>query len=64
MKEKKILKYKTGDTIPDGAVYLSTQVEKFIRKERHIDVRGNITDDWDIAEKNMSVTHYFLVEML
>ncbi len=60
---KKIYKYGTGEEIPEGAVYLSTHVEKVIHKERHIDFRGNKTDDWDIFEKNKFVWHYFLVEV-
>lgn len=59
---RKVYKYGTGDIIPDGAVYLSTQVEKTISKERHVNYQGDKTDDWDIYEKNRFVWHYFLVE--
>lgn len=58
---RKVYKYATGETIPKGAVYLSTQVEKVIVKERHVDYQGNPTDAWDIIEKNRFVWHYFLV---
>lgn len=47
MKVKKVLKYATGDIIPEGAVYLSTQVEerKALGATMHL------------------VWHYFLVEV-
>jgi len=60
---KKVFKFATGAVIPDGAQYLNTKVEKFIVKERHIDFRGDLTDSWDITEKNRFVWHYFLVEV-
>lgn len=58
----KVYKYATGVEIPEGAVYLSTKIEKHIIKSPHIDIRGNQTDEWDIYEKNKLVWHYFLVE--
>jgi len=61
-KVKKVFKYGTGEIIPDGAVYLSTQVEKFITKEKHITIQGVETPNWNITEKNRLVWHYFLVE--
>jgi hypothetical protein len=53
-KIKKIYKYPTGAMIPEGAQYLSTQVEQII--------------EWDSRNekariKNDLVWHYFLVEV-
>lgn len=53
---KKVFKYGTGEEIPEGAVYLSTQVD---------------TASWDSGEsstpvrvtRNDLVWHYFLVEV-
>jgi len=53
---KKIFKYGTGDEIPEGAVYLSTQVET---KSMECD-RGH---DTLITTRNEFVWHYFLVEV-
>ena len=52
---KRIYKYGTGESIPEGAVYLNTQVEE---------IKGKI----DISDPGAShcpyrlVWHYFLVE--
>lgn len=53
-KVKKVFKYATGQTIPFGAVYLSTQVETLTVKDE--DFGGAVTS-------NMAVWHYFLVEV-
>jgi ABC-type transporter MlaC component len=58
---KKVYKYATGDVIPEGAVYLSTQVEKFTEA---IEREGiGETKIKTINEKNLLVWHYFLVEV-
>lgn len=62
MKAKKVFKYATGEAIPEGAIYLSTQVEKEV---------SVIPSDWFNGEKlperhlekNVLVWHYFLVEV-
>ena len=51
---KKVYKYGTGDIIPEGAVYLSTQVET---KEFATDQTGMTK-----IKENILVWHYFLVE--
>jgi hypothetical protein len=52
---KKVFKYGTGQEIPEGAIYLNTQVEE---------VKGNI--DMDNVKNSYApyklVWHYFLVE--
>jgi len=53
MKVKKVYKYGTGDVIPEGAVYLSTQVETATRYD------GNGVT----ITTNFLVWHYFLVEV-
>jgi len=58
MKPKKVFKYATGQSIPDGAVYLSTQVEKVYSLTHYGD--GAITK---VEENNTFVWHYFLVEV-
>jgi beta-N-acetylglucosaminidase len=50
---KKVFKYGTGDVIPEGAVYLSTQVETVERADQ-----GGIK-----FIHNQFVWHYFLVEV-
>ena len=52
MKVKKIYKYGTGDVIPEGAVYLSTQVETLTESSKDRTITSNIL-----------VWHYFLVEV-
>jgi len=55
-KIKKVYKYAPGQEIPEGAVYLSTQVETISEiTERH-GLPGTIT-------RNLFVWHYFLVEV-
>lgn len=54
---KKVFKYPTGAEIPEGAVYLSTQVE--IKTEYYyVDGRVDKSDTTNVA-----VWHYFLVEV-
>lgn len=53
---KKVYKYGTGQEIPEGAVYLSTVVEKKIDTTRAGELELQI-------ERNMLVWHYFLVEV-
>lgn len=56
MKIKKVFKYGTGHEIPEGAVYLSTQVEKM--------TESLVTDTGKKHfEHNRLVWHYFLVEV-
>lgn len=51
---KKVFKYGTGWPIPEGAVYLSTEVEK----DTEVDsATGNL------RTRNTFVWHYFLVEV-
>ena len=52
MKVKKVYKYGTGDVIPEGAIYLSTQVETLTESSNDRTVTSNIL-----------VWHYFLVEV-
>lgn len=53
---KRIYKYPTGEEVPEGAVYLSTQAEKTK------DVIKTNTSERHV-EKNTLVWHYFLVEV-
>ena len=53
---KKVYKYSTGEEIPEGAVYCSTQVEKTVVSQR---IKGGFKDQ----EFNRLVWHYFLVEV-
>lgn len=55
-KIKKVFKYATGQSIPEGAIYCSTQVEKTIQ----IQDIGAVTLH---REENSLVWHYFLVEV-
>lgn len=55
-KIRKVFKYGTGQPIPKGAIYLSTQVEKNILVNRHSE-----TGDEQRSEVNTFVWHYFLV---
>lgn len=55
---KKVYKYGTGMTIPEGAVYLSTQVET---ETTSYTVDGMTTGD--SRTLNLYVWHYFLVEV-
>lgn len=57
MKVKKVYKYATGVVIPEGAVYLSTQVETATRYLLIEDSPG------DSITTNLLVWHYFLVEV-
>lgn len=51
---KKVFKYGTGEVIPEGAVYLSTQVE----------TRTCIINQvGDVETRNFFVWHYFLVDV-
>lgn len=56
---KKVYKYATGQAVPEGAVYLSTQVEK--KTEIHNRTPDNFVDTH--IENNILVWHYFLVEV-
>jgi len=56
---KKVFKYATGEEIPEGAIYLSTQVEKVVEYEYQ---RNNPEIAWT-RENNRLVWHYFLVEV-
>ncbi len=58
MKVRKVFKYGTGAAIPEGAIYVSTQVEKRVTVDRHAETR-----DETYHEKNALVWHYFLVEV-
>lgn len=53
---KKIFKYGTGEVIPEGAIYLSTQVET-----KSYECQGTNYSKFIITE-NTYVWHYFLVE--
>ncbi len=53
MSIKKVFKYGTGQPIPEGAVYLSTQVETMSHTDSF---QKTIT-------QNVLVWHYFLVEV-
>lgn len=57
---KRVLKYATGDEIPDNAVYLSTQVETdtFMTKQNEDDINPVVE-----SQRNKFVWHYFLVEI-
>ncbi len=55
---KKVFKYGTGDGIPEGAIYLSTQVETDLKY--YYDNPDTSRPDWVIT-KNKLVWHYFLV---
>ena len=48
---KKVFKYGTGFKIPEGAIYLNTQVEEIYKE-----IEG-------IGQKVRLVWHYFLVEV-
>ena len=54
---KKVFKFETGQDIPEGAVYLSTQVET----ESYKYFAGDHTER--IVVENRLVWHYFLVEV-
>jgi hypothetical protein len=59
---KTVLKFGTGVAIPEGAVYLSTQVEKtvvsFQRGNNAYERKENTS-----VEQNTLVWHYFLVDV-
>lgn len=55
---RKVYKYATGQPIPEGAVYLSTQVEKQVFVNKHTEAADEI-----LTERNVLVWHYFLVEV-
>ena len=54
MKVRKVYKYATGDVIPEGAVYLSTQVET---------ETAEYPNQLKTFTRNVLVWHYFLVEV-
>jgi hypothetical protein len=54
---KKVYKYATGVEIPEGAIYLSTQVET----ESSPSEPGTLDYGWETF--NRYVWHYFLVEV-
>ncbi|KKM79325.1 hypothetical protein LCGC14_1351180 [marine sediment metagenome] len=56
-KIKKVYKYGTGEEIPEGAVYLSTQVET--KTEHQQGGKGSAVS----FTMNKWVWHYFLVEV-
>ena len=61
---KKVFKYATGEAIPEGAVYLSTQVEKTITTRPMLVSYGSGERDYQQStESNTLVWHYFLVEV-
>lgn len=61
---KKVYKYGTGDEIPEGAVYLSTQVETNSFSEPRLHTRtGEPTGERITTTRNKFVWHYFLVEV-
>ena len=53
---KKVYKYSTGEEIPEGAVYLSTQVETTSAQTTQNGLPVTFT-------RNVLVWHYFLVEV-
>jgi len=55
-KIKKVYKYATGQEIPEGAVYLSTQVETESEQIERDSLPKTFT-------RNVLVWHYFLVEV-
>jgi hypothetical protein len=59
---RKVFKYATGQDIPDGAVYLSTQVETVAFSEPRLHSRtGEPTGERIVTTQNKLVWHYFLV---
>lgn len=54
---RKVFKYGTGEAIPEGAIYLSTQVET--DSEQEIGDYNKILR----STRNTFVWHYFLVEV-
>ena len=56
----RVLKYGTGDQIPDGAVYLCTKVEPMTKVFSDADITNTDLKTTRVT-KNMSVWHYFLV---
>lgn len=56
---KLVYKYGTGQEIPEGAVYLSTQVETV----EHYDYHQNGIGVASVSKSNELVWHYFLVEV-
>jgi len=57
VKVKKVLKYATGQPIPESAVYLCTKTETLMVKET---IEPGVVGDF---KKNLLVWHYFLVEV-
>lgn len=55
--KSKIVKYRTGSEIPEGAIYLSTQVEK------HTEVYSYRERPDVYKEQIASAVHYFLVKI-
>lgn len=62
---KRVYKYGTGDEIPEGAKYLSTQVEEKINWTLIPDSgnNGSFDDMMRDAPRIRLVWHYFLVEV-
>lgn len=60
---KKVFKYGTGFVIPEGAIFLSTQVETNTTSTPHVTFRGEEDGSRDIITRNKYVWHYFLVEV-
>ena len=58
MKIKKVLKYSTGDIIPEEAKYLCTKTEKVNLYINVEEAKGKC-----LFKKNLLVWHYFLVEI-
>lgn len=60
----RVLKYGTGHEIPEGATYLSTQVEKVIEVKGESDYYECRPREYKEkhTETNALVWHYFLVE--
>ena len=56
---KKVFKFGTGQEIPEGAIYLSTQVETISIYSHHENGIGIA----HVQTKNELVWHYFLVEV-
>ncbi len=56
---KKVYKYGTGQTIPEGAVYLCTKTETVKTYDYHLNGEGVASE----TKNNILVWHYFLVEV-
>jgi hypothetical protein len=58
-KEKKIYKYATGDTVPDGAIYLGT----IQQNEIYTNISNTGDESKAFWKKCYFVWHYFLVKV-